>query len=544
MMHIPVPSPDTWSVELSIEGSPEGTLARLGGPDQDILAITFSDGAVTARYTEVWDGAKARFGRGDPLVYTLQAPRCFEKLRFEKRRASIRLYADGLLCDEDWILGTPAADGGWSLAVPDGVKALFEASPAFAPDPVWTLDGPAQYFSPGGHNENIGDCMPFARGGAYHLYCLYDRRHHRSKQGLGAHQWAHLATEDLIHWTAYPLAVGIDEKWEGSICTGSLIEHEGAVWAFYAVRMSDGSPARLTYARAEDGVHFVKSGVWQSLTAPYEPASARDPKVWRGADGLFHMMVTTSYLTPQGARGCLAHLTSDNLTNWTQHEPILLVENEDQPECSDIFELDGKYYLICSVQLGARCYVSDQPFGPWTLLSDEPLDNAGCAVPKTAPFGGGRLVSSWVGRGGWGGFTVTHRLVKRADGTLGTVFIDELTPPGVENIAWDGKTPIDLPGDFRLEARVRLPEDGAAALNIACGDETIVLTLDRAAGRATLSVSGGRAEARIVTQSLITGDNCPITLILSGDAVDIQLPDRRTLTSWRSVRGRGRLTMV
>ena len=58
----------------------------------------------------------------------------------------------------------------------------------------------------------------------------------------------------------------------------------------------------------------------------------------------------------------------------------------------------------------------------------------------------------------------------------------------VNHIAWNGKTPIDLPVDFRLEARVRLPEDGAAALNIACGDETIVLTLDRAASRATLSV--------------------------------------------------------
>lgn len=51
----------------------------------------------------------------------------------------------------------------------------------------------------------------------------------------------------------HPMAIPITEQWEGSICTGSLIEANEKVYAFYAVRMTDGSAARLTWASSEEG---------------------------------------------------------------------------------------------------------------------------------------------------------------------------------------------------------------------------------------------------------------------------------------------------
>ncbi len=104
-----------------------------------------------------------------------------------------------------------------------------------------------------------GDAMPFYHDGTFHLFYLIDRRHHRSKWRLGAHQWAHLAVTDLIHWTSYPVALPIFEQWEGSICTGSVFYDKGTYYAFYAKRMPDRTE-RLALALSKDGITFRKCG--------------------------------------------------------------------------------------------------------------------------------------------------------------------------------------------------------------------------------------------------------------------------------------------
>ena len=210
MTSVDIPLSPAWALTLTCDGEPvPGPWAVVRGEDGSVaLDVTcLAGGAVQARYTTLWDGAKARFGTDEPLVFTLDAPEGASSVRVEKRVASVRLYADGLLSDEDWILGEPAPSARWTLETAEGVRALFEAMPVFPPDPVETPQGPAQYWSPRGHNVNIGDCMPFAYKGAYHLYCLYDRRHHGSQKGMGAHQWAHLSTDDLVHWTPHPMAI-------------------------------------------------------------------------------------------------------------------------------------------------------------------------------------------------------------------------------------------------------------------------------------------------------------------------------------------------
>ena len=92
--------------------------------------------------------------------------------------------------------------------------------------------GNMQYFKPVGNNLFVGDCIPFFHDGTYYLYWLIDSAHHSALNGLGGHQWVLSTTKDLKHWTNYPIAIGIDEEWEKSICTGSVVYADKKFYAF------------------------------------------------------------------------------------------------------------------------------------------------------------------------------------------------------------------------------------------------------------------------------------------------------------------------
>ncbi len=421
---------DPWNLRFTLlPGAPDGELLILRSEDGLCIRIIKEGEAVSAQLDTQWSVSTARYGDRPLFTYRLDAPHGGHEFTLVWNDGpSVCLYADDSLIDEDWPLGCPSCQP-YEIIHMEGVADIhLTAGPSGKTEQDTPLSCPAQFYMPPWHNASVGDCMPFAHNGHYRLFHLFDRRHHRSKQGLGAHQWAQISSRDLRSWTLHPITISIDEQWEGSICTGSMIEHEGKVYAFYAVRMSDGSPAKLTWAVSEDGVHFVKSGLFFTLSAPYEPVSARDPKVFRDADGLYHMLVTTSIMDGSARPGCLAHLTSPNLIDWTQHEPLLVPGYPGQPECSDYFEWNGRYYIVFANNLNARYRISDHPFGPWRRPADDILVSPNLAVPKTAFFGQRNLVSGWLGDGGWGGWALTYELIQRADGSLGVRYIEEMMP--------------------------------------------------------------------------------------------------------------------
>lgn len=304
--------------------------------------------------------------------------------------ARIALYADDKLEDEDWPLGDPAFDVGGLDGIPHAICPPALACPPDDTDGQVIDDLAA--FLPSGRNCRAGDCMPFADGGRYHLFYLFDRRGHRSKYGLGAHQWDHISTDDLVHWRRHPRAVSIDKQYEASICTGSTIRCGEKYYCFYAVRMSDGSPAQLTWAVSEDGDRFVKSGQTLTLSEAYDGPSARDPKVFLGEDGQYHMLVTTT--RKKTGHGALAHLTSSDLESWTEEaEPFLELTHDNQPECSDYFAMGGRYYLLVSNYGAGRLLRSDKPFGPWEEFENSGILPGSFRVPKVA-FLGDRLIAA------------------------------------------------------------------------------------------------------------------------------------------------------
>ena len=430
-----------------------------------------------------------------------------------------------------------------------------------------------QLWSPRGFNAHVGDCMPFFHDGRFHLYYLFDRRNHQSKWGLGAHQWAHVSTTNLLNWEYHPMAVPITEQREGSICTGSTFFHDGTYYGFYAVRMADGSPAELCAATSPDGIHFTKNPPLTKLAAPYEPSSGRDPVVFREkATGLFHMLVTTSLNDPALANrgGCLAELVSTDLKHWEQRAPFYVPGYPGQPECPDYFEWNGWYYLVFSNDGIARYRMSRNPLGPWLRPAVDAFDVSGISVLKTAAFTGGRRIgAAFLSRGGYGGDVLFREIIQHTDGTLGTKWPAEMLPaagnpvalklaplaPGVSgdgaSVSFSGAQGLTAaslgatPQDFVLRMRVTpSARDAAFGLRLR-GD-------GKMHGGLELRIEPQRQKAGLRDPNLNTVDESAhsslynveglgkpfdLEVLAIGDIIDVCIDHRRTLAVRRSTRG-------
>lgn len=383
-------------------------------------------------------------------------------VRFTGHHAA--LFVDGLLVDEEWPIGALRGAGRGALLLgrrddwsqpSAGFQGLIDHAAAWdrglteeeilelsggtagAASRGWHLPGSfdtgTMQYSRGPGGGSVGDCLPFFHDGVYHFYYLLDRRHHRSKAGLGAHQWAHSSSADLVRWTHHPLAIPITEQREGSICTGSMFFDGGTWYAFYATRMPDRSE-HLSLAMSSDGIRFEKTlpNPFASPKPPYKQGPFRDPTVFRDPrSGHFHMLVTAELEHPAvpGRGGCLAHLVSADLRTWEQREPFLVTGYADQPECSELFSWGEWYYLVFSHFGYAHYRMSHSPFGPWSVPAVDVIDGPLARVMKSASFAGGRRIGTFfVAEGDYAGFAVFRDLVRNPDGTLGSRWPAEMVP--------------------------------------------------------------------------------------------------------------------
>ena len=325
------------------------------------------------------------------------------------------LWVGGGLADEEWPEGELLFRAGDKIDAGTEVFCeVIDYERSAEPAVLGSFSGGEGWYPGGG--VYVGDCMPYFRDGEYHLLYLKDRHHHKSMWGLGAHQWAHISTSDFENWNIHPMAVEITDPTEGSVCTGSWIRCGEKEYLYYTIRMGNGIPASIRRSVSADGYHFEKDTEF-GFTVPdiYHAESARDPKVVRDEESVFHMFVTTSLLSEN--RGCLAHFVSRDNENWEDTgKPIYVSKNSDQPECPDWFFYCGKYYLVFSLCGKAHYMISDSLFeGFW-----EPEDSViPCAsVPKCARWGDRLVFAGFNGINGYGG-SVTFKAARAAsDGRL------------------------------------------------------------------------------------------------------------------------------
>jgi beta-fructofuranosidase len=472
----------------------------------------------------------------------------------------VELLCDGVLVDEEWPMGevpfgsdapTPATHEPvqkaqfLSKAPSDEALAARYGGPKRIAQRANEMLGPEpagmEYMKPRGWNTNAGDAMPFYHDGTFHLFYLIDRRHHHSKWGLGAHQWAHISTTDLVHWTTYPTALPISHQWEGSICTGSVFFHDGTYYAFYATRMPD-RKEHLNFASGTDGIHFTKvePSAFSDPQAPFRAGPNRDPSVNR--DGNNYLMLVTAALAAKKdgkEQGALEQLVSTDLKHWVASDsPFLVPGYSPQPECSDLFLWKGKYYLLFGVDGVTHYRIGNSLHGPWTKPDVDVLDANEARVMKTAAFRDDRrILVGWIGHHNFGGNLIFRELIQNSDGTLGTKFVNEMYPEsGVQaTVDLDGSgslpavpKPSGTKMSFVLKANASHPEQPYALSFQSANGPAEKLVIDASNGSVIWSDANGRVldELRAVAE---LKQNVTVQIASVNDLVDVCVNGRRTM---------------
>ncbi len=283
------------------------------------------------------------------------------------------------------------------------------------------IERSVQYWTPRDPNAWVGDVVLGMWKGRFHLFYLFDRRHHHSGANAGRHFFAHMSSADLVHWDEHPHAL-TNEKWWETMGTGTPFDYQGKLYLAYglhtpAVTNSPAYPKGGTYAYSEDGIHFTKSNVIFHKT--------QNPTIFNYGDGLLWLIA--------GHSGMGGIWTSDRLDGWKP----LDMKVPARGDCPCLVVWNGHHYLFQGFDRFA--YSPTGAPGSWVDWAKEGLaPYEGLCVPMVAPFGDNRrIMAGWLTHpSGWGwmassfgGWLVFRELVQHSDGTLGTKWVPEIKPP-------------------------------------------------------------------------------------------------------------------
>jgi hypothetical protein len=493
------------------------------------------------------------------------------------------LYADGELLDNDFPFGYPQwpTRHTWRLD-PANVKQAALHFPAITPvqKPVGTpYTAPVQYWTPPGHNSWVGDVVTCFYRGRYHLFYLYDRRHHASKFGKGAHYFEHLSTTDFKTWTEHEAATPLDEQWEcigtgtpfvfqDRLClayglhTGRVYPDEKTTWPAqweflkqhgrtgkFECASTPGVPAGSTYAVSADGVgHFKKSNIM------FHPC--QNPSVYTDPNGQLRLLANA------GSKGIWE---SDDVDGgWRCISP-------DFPpggDCTFFFRW-GKFDYIIGGFTGFWSKPAGAPDSAYEDVVRKGLDfYDGSNVPAITKVVDGRfLMASWIPIGGWGGPLVLRELVQFPDGRIGSKWMKEVMPKTgsaktLAPVSADTTTFQVSDKSFMLTFNVQpaeltkgrfgisfLPEDGernGCEFQISLDDQRAQFSPaspDRFAAREKSLREGGAPQqvSNYAIENLIGADNSPFTVRvivkgddkLGGSLIDVEIAGQRTMISYR-----------
>jgi beta-fructofuranosidase len=295
----------------------------------------------------------------------------------------------------------------------------------------------------------FGDPIPFYHDGVYHVFFL---------KTIGAHdgnrfdhlKWGHAVSKDLLHWEELPVAVrcgktGPDKE---GCWTGSVIFADGTYWMFYTgwnpkrgdrAKKRDQhrrtTPQTVCLATSGDSVTWKKhpgNPVLVRDATRYAWGDWRDPFVFYNEKEQCYWMTVTARLYDKADAfgGAVALAKSKDLVNWDVCKPVYAPGNTDTPECTDVFALGRRWYLVYS-NFGKTWYrIGTSPAGPWKEAATDCFDGERFYAAKTLFDGKKRYVVGWIpsragksDSGGWqwgGHMGFPREIAQAADGSLYT----------------------------------------------------------------------------------------------------------------------------
>ncbi len=217
----------------------------------------------------------------------------------------------------------------------------------------------------------------------------------------------HAVSRDLLHWKELPPVlspsevVRSDDNWQA--WTGCAVPCNGQINLFYTMRgsASEGRIQAIGLARSADGIHFERYAGnpvlkpdprWYCTAAAPVPGvvDCRDMMIIPAPDrpGWYGYFATRQPGIDQGDTTVIGLAWSPDLIHWEQQPPVFASPRHACVEVPDVFELDGRWYLICLTGMfygslndfsepewnfGTIYAVADSPRGPFVELADNSL---------------------------------------------------------------------------------------------------------------------------------------------------------------------------
>lgn len=344
---------------------------------------------------------------------------------------------------------------------------------------------PGFHFTPA--RGRFGDPKPFVWEGRHHVFFQNSPASTDDAAMFAGMRWAHIVSDDLIHWTQLDDALRPDPAGPDAhgCWTGSVIRANGAFHIFYTgVREPGGRHQTVCHATSDDLVTWRKDPRNPLVVAqpPFatEPTSAwRDPQVVASPDGGWEMLLTADLPdAPEALRGCVARLASDDLDTWRvvglEHHP----KTVHRCECPDTFRL-GDFYVLLYSDFGVQVRTSRSRAGGWQRPGVARFDDFRYYAAKTALDASGRRLmhaflfgratedgvptdsSPWE----WGGSMALPRELH--PGPDRTIFVrparelealrdralPSVEPPRLQIGSWETRRPRDRAGSIEVRAR-------------------------------------------------------------------------------------------
>lgn len=326
-------------------------------------------------------------------------------------------------------------------------------------DPVLTQrdwSGTTNYFAPTDESKAdtyykpyvgyVGDPMPFYDPVAGDFKVLY-LQDYRPNPADTYHPIYGVSTKDAATYTSLGevIPTGTAAEPDAAIGTGSTVYNEAdkLYYTFYTGHTS--SREVVMYATSADFETWTKDRAFRLRGDDYGYAvnDFRDPFVFKGDDGKWHMLVSTK----QNSKGVLAEFTSEDLKAW-EHAGVFMTMMWDRfYECPDVFKMGDWWYLVYSEKHAAIRKVqylkgrtldelkatTANDAGIWPDDHEGFLDSRAFYAGKTASDGTNRYIWGWcptregndnteVGADPnepeWAGNLVAHKLIQHEDGTL------------------------------------------------------------------------------------------------------------------------------
>jgi hypothetical protein len=355
------------------------------------------------------------------------------------------MYADNQLVDNDFPIGYPSwgRENSWNINTEfvKNAKIFFPAIKAIRDLSKESYVSPdVQYWTPPGHNSWVGDVATLYYKGRYHVFYLFDRRHHASKFGVGGHYFEHFSTADFKTWTEHEAATPIEEQWE-TFGTGTPFVYDDQLCISYGLHTSRIYPDEMTMTPVQID-YFKKHGKTGAFKFNFKEGYPSGATYSVSPNGLtdfqkskimFHYSENPSvYIDPDENLRMNANYRSKGTWESKTIDGDWYCINENFPpggDCTFYFRW-GKFDYI----IGGFVNLWKKPVGvpdsEYRDIVNDGLDfYNGIGVPSVAEIQDGRFImAGWFPIHGWGGPFVIHEMLQYPDGRIGTKWMKEIVP--------------------------------------------------------------------------------------------------------------------